>query len=105
MVHRPRIVTRAANLSGKALRRFVITAEKAAVWHDNRQTRQRQNFLRRAWVWNVLLGLVLADMILALFAHEPPGVIHATAGLGLIALACKIFHTAAVIKAKKRGEL
>ena len=83
--------------------------EKAAVkyiqWQDRRHARRRQKFLRQGWLYSTLLGLWLVLIILELLGHQSAAVIHSSAGLGLIFLALKIWHTAMVIRAKKRGEL
>ena len=92
--------------AGQRLNRHVEkTVVKHVEWQDRRHARRRQKFLRQGWLYSTLLGLWLVLIILELLGHQSAAVIHSSAGLGLIFLALKIWHTAMVIRAKKRGEL
>ena len=85
--------------------RLERAAAACVAWHDRYQARQRQKFLRQGWLYSTLLGLWLALIGLELLGHQPAGLIHASAGMGLFFLALKIWHSAMVIRAKQRGEL
>ena len=87
---------------GRRLERAVVAA---ADWHDRYQERQRQKFLRQGWLYSTLLFLWLAMIGLELLGHQPAGIIHTSAGIGLFFLALKIWHSAMVVRAKRRGEL
>lgn len=92
--------------AGRRLNRHVEkTVVKYVEWQDRRHARRRQKFLRQGWLYSALLGLWLVLIILELLGHQSAAVIHSSAGLGLIFLALKIWHSAMVIRAKKRGEL
>lgn len=86
-------------------RKIEKAADKYIQWQDRRHARRRQKFLRQGWLYSTLLGLWLVLIVLELLGHQSAAVIHSSAGLGLIFLALKIWHTAMVIRAKKRGEL
>ena len=81
------------------------TVAKYIQWQDRRHAHRRQKFLRQGWLYSTLLGLWLVLIVLELLGHQSAAVIHSSAGLGLIFLALKIWHTAMVIRANKRGEL
>jgi hypothetical protein len=101
---RARLV-RLAQLGEEIGRRLERAAVASAEWHDRYQARQRQKFLRQGGRYSTLLGLWLALIGLELLEHQPAGIIHGSAGVGLFLLALKIWHSAMVVRAKNRGEL
>lgn len=87
------------------LRRLAAASDRLADRIDHWGERFRRRFLRLGWVFDVLLGLAIAEVVLALWERLPAGLIHSLAGLGLICLALRIGHTALVLQARQRGEL
>ena len=98
-------LNRLAQAGQRLNRRVEKTVVKYIQWQDRRHARRRQKFLRQGWLYSALLGLWLVLIILELLGHQSAAVIHSSAGLGLIFLALKIWHSAMVIRAQKRGEL
>lgn len=96
---------RLAQVGEEIGRRLERAAVAAVEWHDRYEERQRQRFLRQGWLYSTILGLWLAIIGLELLGHQPAGMIHTSAGIGLFFLALKIWHSAVVIRAKQRGEL
>ncbi|MDD2765511.1 MAG: hypothetical protein PHE83_16235 [Opitutaceae bacterium] len=96
---------RLAQVGQKVGRRLERAAVASVEWHDRHQARQRQKFLRQGWIYSTMLGLWLVVIALSLVGHQSPALIHELAGVGLFFLALKIWHSAVVIRAKKRGEL
>ena len=98
-------LNRLAQAGQRLNRRVEKTVVKYIQWQDRRHAHRRQKFLRQGWLYSALLGLWLVLIILELLGHQSAAVIHSSAGLGLIFLALKIWHSAMVIRAQKRGEL
>jgi len=96
---------RLVQVGEETAQRLERAATACVEWHDRYQARQRQKFLRQGWLYSTLLGLWLALIGLELLGHQPAGLIHTSAGVGLFLLALKIWHSAMVVRAKKRGEL
>lgn len=96
---------RLAQVGQKVGRRLERAAVASVEWQDRYQARQRQRFLRQGWVYSTMLGLWLVMIALELLGHQSAALIHESAGIGLFFLALKIWHSAVVIRAKKRGEL
>lgn len=96
---------RLAHVGQKIGRRLEKAAVASGEWQDRYLVRQRQRFLRQGWLYSTLVGLWLVLIALELLGHQPAALIHDSAGIGLFFLALKIWHSAVVIRAKKRGEL
>lgn len=96
----------AARAWDRRMWRFSDRLQHATDRYDEWAEKRRIRALKRnPWPLNLLLALSLGEVLLVLIGPHTPGMIHAAAGLAMVALALRILREAAVIRAKKRGEL